>query len=117
MLNKIDKGIYRACAAVGSLSYVGIIAMMVLNLIDVFLTKFFGINVQGAYELTERLLMCMVDLRHLDPDFRVHPDQHHHRRAEDSPVSLLCLCLCVHDLYDYRSGLAYDSGVPGHRQR
>ena len=41
MLNKIDKGIYRACAAVGSLSYVGIIAMMVLNLIDVFLTKFF----------------------------------------------------------------------------
>lgn len=60
MLNKIDKGIYRACAAVGSLSYVGIIAMMVLNLIDVFLTKFFGINVQGAYELTERLLMCTV---------------------------------------------------------
>ncbi len=60
MLNKIDKGVYRVCAAVGSLSYVGIIAMMVLNLIDVFLTKFFGINVQGAYELTERLLMCTV---------------------------------------------------------
>ena len=60
MLKKIDNVIYKVCAAVGSLSYVGIIAMMVLNLVDVFLTKVFLINIQGSYELTERLLMCTV---------------------------------------------------------
>ena len=39
MLKKIDNVIYKVCAAVGSLSYVGIIAMMVLNLIDVALLR------------------------------------------------------------------------------
>ena len=60
MIQKIDKVFYRVSAAVGSLSYVGIVAMTLLNLVDVILTKFFGLPIQGAYEITERLLMCTV---------------------------------------------------------
>ena len=60
MIKKIDKLIYRISAYVGSVSYIATIAMIVLNLVDIVLTKFFANNVQGAYELTERLLMVLV---------------------------------------------------------
>ena len=60
MIKKIDKLIYRISAYVGSVSYIATIAMIILNLVDIVLTKFFANNVQGAYELTERLLMILV---------------------------------------------------------
>ena len=60
MIQKIDKVFYRVSAAIGSLSYIGIVAMTLLNIVDVVLNKVFGMPIQGAYELTERLLMCTV---------------------------------------------------------
>lgn len=60
MIEKINNVFYRCAAAVGSLSYIGIVAMTLLNLLDVILTKVFEMPIQGAYELTERLLMCTV---------------------------------------------------------
>ena len=60
MIEKINKVFYRGAAAVGTLSYIGIVAMTLLNLVDVILTKVFEMPIQGAYELTERLLMCTV---------------------------------------------------------
>ncbi len=60
MVEKIDKVITKICAYVGSVSYVATIAITILNLADVFMTKFFKANIQGAYELTEQLLMILV---------------------------------------------------------
>ena len=60
MFKKIEKVIYKISAYVGAVSYVATIAMIILNLIDIVMTKFFAANVQGAYELTERLLMILV---------------------------------------------------------
>ena len=60
MAEKIEKLFYKISAYIGSVSYVATIIMMVLNIADVIMTKFFMHNIQGAYELTERLLMILV---------------------------------------------------------
>lgn len=60
MGKKIEKVLYKISAYIGSVSYVCMIVMMVLNIADVIMTKFFLHNIQGAYELTERLLMILV---------------------------------------------------------
>lgn len=46
--------------AVGIISFVCVLAMMLLNVADVFLTKLFKAPIVGTYELTQRLLMCAV---------------------------------------------------------
>ena len=46
--------------AVGCISYVCVIAMMLLNVTDVLLGKLFNKPIIGSYELTQRILMCAV---------------------------------------------------------
>lgn len=46
--------------AVGGISFVCVIAMMLINVVDVVLAKLVQQRVIGAYELTQRLLMCAV---------------------------------------------------------
>ncbi len=60
MIKKIDNFMYRLSAIVGALSFVLIIAIMLLNLVDVIFTKTIKLNFQGTYELTERMLMCTI---------------------------------------------------------
>ena len=60
MGKKFEKILYKISAYIGSVSYVAMIVMMVLNIADVIMTKFFLHNIQGCYELTERLLMILV---------------------------------------------------------
>ena len=45
---------------VGWISFVCVIAMMIINVIDVLLGQLFNTRFVGAYELTQRLLMCAV---------------------------------------------------------
>ena len=59
-MRKIEFTIDKICMAIGLLAYAGIIAMSLLNIADIFMTKAFQANIQGAYELTERLMMCTV---------------------------------------------------------
>lgn len=57
---KIGKYLRRISTAVSMLSYGGIFAIMILNVIDVFTTKVFLRTVTGAYEITEMLLLITV---------------------------------------------------------
>ena len=41
-------------------SYAGVLAIMMLNVADVFMTKSFTKPIQGSYEITEVLLLCTV---------------------------------------------------------
>lgn len=59
MLKKIDKVFDKVCGAFGVISVLCVLGVIVLITVDVVIRKFGG-NVKGAYELTERLLMCMV---------------------------------------------------------
>ena len=57
---RLGKMISRATFAVSLVSYVGVLAIMMLNVADVFMTKSFTKPIQGAYEITEVLLLCTV---------------------------------------------------------
>lgn len=46
--------------AVGWVSFICVLAMMLMNVADVLLTKLFQKPIIGAYELTQRMLMCAV---------------------------------------------------------
>ena len=46
--------------AVGFISFAAVFVMMMLNVVDVLLAKFFKSPIVGTYELTQRLLMCAV---------------------------------------------------------
>jgi TRAP-type C4-dicarboxylate transport system permease small subunit len=50
----------RFTLAVSLVSYAGVLAIMLLNVGDVFTTKFFKAPITGAYEITEVLLLCTV---------------------------------------------------------
>ncbi len=50
----------RFTLAVSLVSYAGVLAIMLLNVGDVFTTKFFTAPITGAYEITEVLLLCTV---------------------------------------------------------
>ena len=45
---------------VGMISFAAVFIMMMLNVIDVLLSKLFKTPILGTYELTQRLLMCAV---------------------------------------------------------
>lgn len=60
MLHKIDKVIATIATGLATLSFLGCIAMVLLNIADIVMSKTIGTHVTGAYELTERLLMCTV---------------------------------------------------------
>ncbi len=50
----------RFTLAVSLVSYAGVLAIMLLNVADVFTTKLFKAPITGAYEITEVLLLCTV---------------------------------------------------------
>jgi TRAP-type transport system small permease protein len=50
----------RATFVVSLVSYAGVLAIMLLNVADVFMAKSFTKPIQGAYEITEVLLLCTV---------------------------------------------------------
>lgn len=50
----------RFTKAVGYISFVCVLIMMLMNVADVLLGKLFNKPIIGAYELTQRLLMCAV---------------------------------------------------------
>ncbi len=50
----------KATFAVSLVSYAGVLAIMLLNVADVLMTKTFTKPIQGAYEITEVFLLCTV---------------------------------------------------------
>ena len=50
----------RFTKAVGCISFICVLAMMLLNVADVLLGKLFNKPIIGTYELTQRILMCAV---------------------------------------------------------
>ncbi|MCC8047757.1 MAG: hypothetical protein LIO52_01500, partial [Oscillospiraceae bacterium] len=56
-LHKVGNIISKVTIFVGWISFVLVTIMMLLNTIDVILTKFFNTPVVGSYELTQRLMM------------------------------------------------------------
>ncbi len=59
-VKKISAGMEKFTTAVGYFSFICVIAMMLLNVGDVALNKVANKNILGAYEITQRLLMCAV---------------------------------------------------------
>lgn len=57
---KVGKIINKATFVVSLVSYGGIVAIMLLNVLDVLLTKLMSKPISGAYEITEVLLLCTV---------------------------------------------------------
>ncbi len=57
---KIGKAVSGITFVVSIINYCGIVAIMLLNVADVLLTKLFVRPITGAYELTECLLLCTV---------------------------------------------------------
>ena len=59
-VRKLSANIEKFTKAVGCISFVCVFVMMLLNVVDVLLTKIFNTPIVGTYELTQRLLMCAV---------------------------------------------------------
>jgi TRAP-type C4-dicarboxylate transport system permease small subunit len=57
---KLGKIINKATFVVSLVSYAGVVAIMLLNVADVLLTKLATKPIKGAYEITEVLLLCTV---------------------------------------------------------
>ncbi len=57
---RLGRIVDRFTLAVSLVSYAGVLAIMLLNVGDVFATKAFKAPVTGAYEITEVLLLCTV---------------------------------------------------------
>lgn len=60
MLIKIGKVIDKITGIMSIVSYVGVSAIVLLTVVDVFLTKAFQAPILGAYEITEQLLLVTV---------------------------------------------------------
>ncbi len=59
-IKSLSAHIAKFTTAVGCISFVCVVAMMILNVIDVIKAKVFGSPILGTYEITQRLLMCAV---------------------------------------------------------
>lgn len=57
---KLDRTVRRITFIMSLISYAGLLAIMMLNVGDVFTTKAFTKPISGAYEITEVLLLCTV---------------------------------------------------------
>ena len=57
---KLGKLVDKVTFIISLISYGGVIAIMLLNVGDVLLTKLFTRPISGAYEITECLLLCTV---------------------------------------------------------
>ena len=60
MLLKIGKIMDKIVGAVAAISYVGLAAIVLLTVVDVFLAKAFKAPILGSYEITEQLLLITV---------------------------------------------------------
>lgn len=60
MLLKIGKVFDKITAIMSIVSYVGVSVIVLLTVVDVFLTKAFDAPILGAYEITEQLLLITV---------------------------------------------------------
>lgn len=57
---KVGKIVNKATFIVSLISYGGVVAIMLLNVFDVLMTKLLNKPISGAYEITECLLLCTV---------------------------------------------------------
>ena len=57
---KFHTAVSRFTQAIALISFVCVMAMMLMNVVDVLLGYLFQTHVLGAYELTQRMLMCAV---------------------------------------------------------
>lgn len=57
---KTGQLVNKATFAVSLISFGGVVAIMLLNVLDVLLTKLLNKPISGAYEITECLLLCTV---------------------------------------------------------
>ena len=60
MIKKIDKIFSGISNAIGYVSYVGLVAIMLLIVVDVLLRKLMKTGIVGSYELVERMLLITI---------------------------------------------------------
>ncbi len=59
-VQKLNNAVHRFTQAVALISFVCVVVMMLMNVADVIMGYLFQTHILGAYELTQRLLMCAV---------------------------------------------------------
>ena len=59
-IKKINGAVEKFTTGVACISYVCVIALMLMNTADVLMSLFINKNIIGAYEISQRLLMCAV---------------------------------------------------------
>lgn len=59
-IKKIGNYVNKGSTAVGGISFFCIIALTLMNVVDVFISQLFNVRILGAVELSQRLLMCSV---------------------------------------------------------
>lgn len=59
-VRRLNDHIAKFTKGVGCVSFICVVIMMLLNVVDVLLTKLFSSPIIGTYEITQRLLMCAV---------------------------------------------------------
>ena len=59
-IKKIGGYVDKLSTGVGAISFFCIAALVIMNVVDVFLSQLFNVRILGAVELSQRLLMCSV---------------------------------------------------------
>ncbi len=59
-VQKFNAGVHRFTQAIALISFVCVLLMMLMNVADVIMGYLFQTHILGAYELTQRMLMCAV---------------------------------------------------------
>ena len=59
-VQKFNAGVHRFTQAIALISFVCVLLMMLMNVADVIMGFLFQTHILGAYELTQRMLMCAV---------------------------------------------------------
>ena len=59
-VQKFHTAVGRFTQAIALISFVCVVAMMLMNVVDVLMGYLFQTHILGAYELTQRMLMCAV---------------------------------------------------------
>ena len=59
-VQRFNAGVHRFTQAIALISFVCVLLMMLMNVADVIMGFLFQTHILGAYELTQRMLMCAV---------------------------------------------------------
>ena len=59
-IKRVNAHVHRFTQAIAGISFVCVLIMMLMNVVDVIMGYLFQTHVLGAYELTQRMLMCAV---------------------------------------------------------